>query len=232
MTYVVTPPEYQCIQVKGSKNVFPVNRIFCVGLNYTAHAIEMGMTPGKEAPFFFMKPATALVTSPDGMMSIAYPPMTKNFHHEVELVVAIGMGGREISIDNAHDHIYGYAIGLDMTRRDLQLEACHRQHPWEFSKSFFNSAPIGPISAVTEVGHPKDAAIRLEVNNEVRQSSNINDMICKPFELISHLSRFEPLLAGDVIMSGTPEGVSAVIPGDILNASIEGLGEITVNISK
>ena len=229
--YVLAPPDYKCMAVKGSKDLFPVNRVFCVGLNYSAHAIEMGMEPGKEAPFFFMKPTTAVITSDDGTMTISYPPMTENFHHEVELVVAIGTGGRDISIDNAHDHIYGYAVGLDMTRRDLQLTACQQGHPWEFGKSFLNSAPMGHLSAVSDVGHPTDAKIILEVNNEVRQSSNINDMIRKPAELISHLSCYEPLQPGDLIMTGTPEGVSAVTAGDLLKARIDGLDEITVQIS-
>jgi fumarylpyruvate hydrolase len=230
MNYVVKPPEYRCISVKGSQDVFPVNRIFCVGLNYTAHAIEMGMEPGRDEPFFFMKPATAIVTADDGNMSICYPPMTKNFHHEVELVVAIGKAGRNISIEDANGHIFGYAVGLDMTRRDLQLEACQRGHPWEYSKSFYNSAPVGPISAVSSVGHPSDAAIMLKVNDEIRQNSNINDLIRGPAELISQLSRYEPVVAGDLIMTGTPEGVSAVIPGDILKASIGGLEAIKVTV--
>ncbi|NIN36223.1 MAG: FAA hydrolase family protein [Gammaproteobacteria bacterium] len=232
MNYVVIPPEHHCLPIKGNKDVFPVNRIFCVGLNYKAHAIEMGMEPGNEAPFFFMKPATAIVTSEDGIMSISYPPMTENFHHEVELVVAIGPGGKNISVNEALDHIYGYAIGLDMTRRDLQLKASSRGEPWEYGKSFFQSAPIGPISTVADAGHPKDASITLHVNDQVRQSSNINDMIRGPAELISHLSSYETLLAGDLIMTGTPEGVSAVTAGDILKASIAGLGDITVSISK
>lgn len=231
MNYVIPVPAVHSIGIAGKDDAFPVNRIFCVGRNYAAHAIEMGMDPGKEAPFFFMKPATALVTAENGQISVPYPPRTANFHHELELVVAIGTGGSDIRPEQSLEHVYGYAIGLDMTRRDLQLQACERGRPWEFGKSFSQSAPIGPLYPVSEVGHISDADISLMVNGETRQSANTRDMICTIPELISNLSQYEPLLAGDLLMTGTPEGVGPVQKGDILRGTVSGLGEIEVTIS-
>lgn len=230
MSYVVPAPAVHSIGITGKDDVFPVNRIFCVGRNYAAHAIEMGMDPSKEAPFFFMKPATALVTAENGRISLPYPPRTANFHHELELVVAIGKGGRDIEPEQALAHIYGYAIGLDMTRRDLQLQACDRGRPWEFGKSFSQSAPIGPIYPVDQIGHLTEVDIVLEVNGKTRQTANTRDMICAIPELICNLSQYEPLIAGDLLMTGTPEGVGPVQKGDVLRGTIGGLGEIEVTI--
>jgi len=228
--YAFPPAAINSLAVTGKSVRFPVNRIICVGRNYAAHAREMGMDPGRIPPFFFMKPASALVEAGTDEISIPYPPMTRNFHHEIELVVAISKGGSNISESQAWDHIYGYAVGLDMTRRDLQLEACSNRQPWEFGKAFSQSAPIGPIIPAEQIGRMTAAAISLDVNGQTRQSSNINQLTWSVPEIIAHFTRYEGLQPGDVIMTGTPEGVSAVLPGDVMTGSIDGLGQIRVKV--
>lgn len=230
--YVLPPAAINSLEVVGTSKRFPVNRIFCVGRNYAAHAREMGMDPGRIPPFFFMKPALALVEANAQGVTIPYPPMTANFHHEIELVLAISKGGMNISATQAWDHIYGYAVGLDMTRRDLQLDACSNRQPWEFGKAFSYSAPIGPLYPAEKTGKMIHAAISLDVNGQIRQSSNIDQLTWSVPEIIEHLTRYERLLPGDLIMTGTPEGVSAVVAGDVLTGKIDGLGSIKVTISK
>lgn len=233
MTNVVPlPPVYTLAIAGSSEDAFPVNRVFCVGRNYAAHAREMGKDPEREAPFFFMKPACAVVQAGSETIEIAYPPMTSNFHHEIELVVAIGKGGKDISLEDALNHVYGYAVGLDMTRRDLQLDARDKGRPWEFGKSFSQSAPIGPISPAASVGHLSSAAITLTVNDQHRQASDIEKLIWSVAESIAYLSRYETLEPGDLIMTGTPEGVGAVLPGDVMHGAIAGLSDIVVRVSK
>jgi len=228
--YAVPPAGIRSLAVSGTKERFPVNRIFCVGRNYAAHAREMGMDPDRIPPFFFMKPASALVeVLPDGV-TIPYPPMTNNYHHEIELVLALGNGGANITAAKAWDHIYGYAVGLDMTRRDLQLDACSKKQPWEFGKSFSQSAPIGPVYRAEQTGNMTNGSINLEVNGLMRQSSNIDQLTWSIPEIISHLSQYETLQAGDLIMTGTPEGVGSVVRGDTLVGNITGLGKIKVTI--
>lgn len=232
MQYAIPPAAVNTLDIAGQDAAFPVNRIFCVGRNYAAHAIEMGKDPTREAPFFFMKPANAAVRAGAEAVTIAYPPKTANYHHEIELVVAIGKGGSNIAVEQALEHVYGYAVGLDMTRRDLQLDARDKGRPWEFGKSFSQSAPIGPLHTVSAIGHPENAAITLTVNGAPRQSSDINKLIWSVAESIACLSQYETLEPGDIIMTGTPEGVNAVVPGDEMRGAIAGLGEIVVRVGK
>ena len=230
MKYAIEPAPIPTLAVAGRDERFPVNRVFCVGRNYAAHAREMGKDPDREPPFFFMKPANAAVDA-SRPISVPYPPKTKNYHHEIELIVAIGKGGSDIAAADALDHVYGYAVGLDMTRRDLQLEARDKGRPWEFGKSFALSAPIGAVHRVLEVGHPASATIAVLVNGQPRQSSDISKLIWSVAECIAVLSEYETLEPGDLIMTGTPEGVNAVIPGDLMQGSIAGLGEIAVRVT-
>ena len=231
MTYAVPAPLQRSLTIVGSDARVPVNRIFCVGRNYAAHAREMGRDPDREAPFFFMKPAQAAVDAA-GPVTIPYPPRTQNFHHEIELVVAIAKGGADIKVEAALDHVYGYAVGLDMTRRDLQLDARDKGRPWEFGKSFAASAPIGAIARAADIGHPERAAIALTVNGQPRQASDIDKLIWSVAESIAQLSMFEALEPGDLIMTGTPEGVNAVLPGDLMLGTIAGLAGIEVRVAK
>ncbi len=230
MNYAVAAPAVHTLTVAGRDERFPVNRIFCVGRNYAAHAREMGKDPDRDPPFYFMKPAQATVDAAQAV-TIPYPPKTTSFHHEIELVVAIGRSGTDIETTNALDHVYGYAVGLDMTRRDLQLEAREKGRPWEFGKSFATSAPIGAIHRAQDIGHPRDAAITLTVNGEPRQSSDIAKLIWSVSECIAVLSQYETLEPGDLIMTGTPEGVNSVVRGDVLHGAIDGLGEITATVA-
>lgn len=230
-TYAIEPPTVHSLAIAGSTQRFPVNRIFCVGRNYAAHAREMGKDPDREPPFFFMKPAQALVDA-SAPATITYPPQTANFHHEIELVVAIGRGGSNIATEDALAHVYGYAVGLDMTRRDLQLAARDAGRPWEFGKSFAHSAPIGILHRAADIGHPTQAAIALTVNGKPRQTSDIAKLIWSVAECIAVLSRHDALEPGDLIMTGTPEGVAAVLPGDVMHASINLLGDITVTVGE
>jgi fumarylpyruvate hydrolase len=219
------------LAVAGRDERFPVNRVFCVGRNYAAHAREMGKDPDREPPFFFMKPAAAVVDV-TRRPSVPYPTKTRNYQHEIELVVAIGQGGRDIAIADALQHVYGYAVGLDMTRRDLQLEARDKGRPWEFGKSFAGSAPIGALHRVQEVGHPGAAAITLTVNGQPRQASDIAKLIWSVSECIAYLSAYEALEPGDLIMTGTPEGVNAVVAGDTMRGAVAGLGAIEVRVEE
>jgi fumarylpyruvate hydrolase len=230
MNYAVAAPAVHTLTVAGRAERFPVNRIFCVGRNYAAHAREMGKDPDRDPPFYFMKPAQAAVDAAPAA-TIPYPPKTGNFHHEIELVLAIGRGGADIAAADALAHVYGYAVGLDMTRRDLQLEARDKGRPWEFGKSFAASAPIGAIHRAQDIGHPHEAAITLTVNGAPRQSSDIAKLIWSVAECIAVLSQYETLEPGDLIMTGTPEGVNAVVRGDVLHGAIEGLGEISVTVA-
>jgi len=231
MNFAVPAPNVPTLTVAGRDERFPVNRIFCVGRNYAAHAREMGKDPDREAPFFFMKPANAAVDAAR-MTSVPYPPRTSNYHHEIELVVAIGKGGRDIPVGEALSHVYGYAVGLDMTRRDLQLEARDKGRPWEFGKSFALSAPIGAVYRAQDVGHLREGRIAVTVNGQARQSSDIAKLIWSVSECVAYLSEYEALEPGDLIMTGTPEGVNAVVPGDVMAGSIDRLGEIRIEVTR
>ena len=230
MKLAIAAPPLNTLTVAGREERFPVNRVFCVGRNYAAHAREMGKDPDRDPPFFFMKPANAVVdaTRPT---SVPYPPKTSNYHHEIELVVAISKGGRDIAVADALTHVYGYAVGLDMTRRDLQLDARDKGRPWEFGKSFAQSAPIGPLHRVQEVGHLPSAAIMLTVNGQPRQSSDVSQLIWSVAECVAYLSEYETLEPGDIVMTGTPEGVNAVVAGDVMRGTVAGLGEIEVRVA-
>ncbi|HEY0835186.1 MAG TPA: fumarylacetoacetate hydrolase family protein [Azospirillum sp.] len=226
MAYAVPQPPQPAVAVAGG-DPFPVRRIYCVGRNYAAHAREMGADPDREPPFFFMKPADAVVA--DGG-TVPYPPATRNLHHEVELVVAIGRGGRDIPVDTALEHVFGYAVGLDMTRRDLQNAAKKEGKPWDMGKGFDHSAPCGTIRRAADIGHPGTGAVRLTVNGEPRQHGDLADLIWTVSETISYLSGLVTLEPGDLIYTGTPEGVGPVKPGDRLEGSVEGVGTIAVTI--
>ncbi len=224
MAYAITPPPQAIVSVHGG-DPFPARRIYCVGRNYAAHAREMGHDPDREPPFFFMKPADALT---DDGSAIPYPPATQDLHHEIELVVALAKGGSDISEDQALEHVFGYTVGLDMTRRDLQGQAKEKGRPWDTGKGFDHSAPIGALRTVAEVGHPTDARIHLSVNGEIRQDGNINQMIWNVPETIAYLSGLFKLQPGDLIFTGTPEGVAAVGPGDRLDGAVEGIATLSI----
>jgi len=228
--YVFAPPAVVAIPVAGSSDKFPVRRVFCVGRNYAEHAKEMGFT-GREDPFFFSKPADALVVVPDGIQGeIHYPPKTSNLHYEMELVVALGSGGKDITVEQADSCIFGYALGLDMTRRDLQGEAKKQGRPWEVGKAFDESGPIGPIHPVAKTGILNSGAIALEVNGTVKQNSDLDQLIWSIPESIAYLSGLFELKAGDLIFTGTPEGVGAVVAGDKMMGRFAGLGELKVSV--
>ncbi|MBU6224948.1 MAG: fumarylacetoacetate hydrolase family protein [Burkholderiales bacterium] len=230
MQYLFTPPPVVSVPIIGQSEQFPVHRIYCVGRNYEEHAKEMGFT-GREPPFFFLKPADALVFAPSNeTVSMPYPSLTKNFHHEIELVVAIGKGGKNITAANAMQHIFGYAVGLDMTRRDLQNDMKKQGRPWCIGKAFDHSAPMGPITPVAQAGDVANAEIFLQVNGQDRQRSHVHKLIWNISETIEHVSTAWELQAGDLIFTGTPEGVAAVVPGDTLLGSVAGLGQITVRV--
>lgn len=228
MAHVFDPAPAATVQVAGSSDLFPVHRIYCVGRNYAEHAREMGHDPDREPPFFFSKPADAVVM--DGA-TIAYPPLTSDLHHEAELVVAIGTGGANIPEAEAAAHIWGYAVGNDLTRRDLQAEAKKKGRPWDMAKGFDRSAVIGPLHPVSAVGHPASGAITLSVNGDLRQSGDLAEMIWPVPSVVSILSRAVTLQPGDLIMTGTPAGVGALQPGDRCEVAIEGLGGITTIIA-
>ena len=225
MKYVIAVPPQAAVPVAGEDGVFPVRRIWCIGQNYADHAREMGQDPDREPPFFFAKPADAVVP---GGGALPFPSETGDFHHEVELVVAIGKGGQNIGRDEALGHVYGYALGLDMTRRDLQAVARKLGRPWALAKGFDQSCPISPIVPAARIGHPASGRIELTVNGEVRQSGNLAHMIWDVPEAIAFLSRFAALAPGDLIMTGTPAGVGPVRPCDVLRGFCEGVGEIEV----
>ena len=230
MSDVFQAPAVPRVPVAGSADTFPVRRIYCVGRNYVEHAIEMGHT-GREAPFFFMKPADAVLPVAEGETGrMHYPGLTQNLHHELELVVAIGKGGRDIPAARALEHVWGYAVGLDMTRRDLQNEMKKQGRPWCIGKGFEESAPIGPITPTARVPGALDAAIVLAVNGETRQSSRTSKLIWSVAEVIEHLSSAWTLAPGDLIFTGTPEGVGAVVAGDTLEGRIDGLVPLRVSV--
>ena len=229
MPHVFTLPERPAAPVAGTGATFPVGRIFCIGRNYAAHAREMGKDPDREPPFFFTKWPDALVA---GGGTIPYPPESSNYHFEAELVIAIGKGGAKVSEEDALDLVYGYAVGLDMTRRDLQFEARDKGRPWDTGKNFAFSAPIASIRTVADGGHVSAGPIRLTVNGEVRQEGDIADLIWDCAETIAYLSRFERLLPGDLIYTGTPAGVGAVVPGDEIEVTIAGLEPLRVTIGE
>ena len=225
MSFVIPAPTQASIPVADSEDSFPVRRIYCVGRNYAAHAREMGHDPDREPPFFFCKPADALV--PNGS-TIPYPPATKDLHHEIELVAAVGKGGADIPEDKALEHVWGYAVGLDMTRRDLQGEAKSMGRPWDTGKAFDNSAPITALRPASVIGHPAKGRIWLTVNDGKRQDSDLSHLIWSVPETIAYLSRLFTLAPGDLIFTGTPEGVAAVGPGDMLVGGVEGVGELSI----
>jgi fumarylpyruvate hydrolase len=230
MQFTFPPSTLAAIPVAGSDTFFPVHRIYCVGRNYVEHAKEMGAT-GREAPFFFMKPADAVLpVAADTLGIMQFPPMTNDLHHEIELVVAIGKGGSNIAAADAAGHIWGYAVGLDMTRRDLQAEAKKLGRPWDTGKGFDQSAPIGPIRHLPGT-LLSNGAIQLTVNDTPRQGSDIGKLIWNVVETIEHLSKFYALMPGDLIFTGTPEGVAAVQKGDVLEGTIEGLDTLRVRIA-
>ena len=225
--YVFAPPATVSVGVIGESARYPVRRIYCVGRNYAEHAREMGHDPDRELPFFFQK-------NPDNLVldnkDFPYPTMTSNLHHEIELVVAMGQGGRDISAANALAHVYGYALGIDLTRRDLQNEAKKTGRPWEIGKAFEHSAPMTDITPATKSGHLSKGAIWLKVNGEVRQQSDLTQLIWNIPEIIAHLSAIFELRAGDLIMTGTPAGVAAVKPGDVMEGFCEGVGTIITKV--
>jgi len=225
--YVFAPPATVSVGVVGDSARYPVRRIYCVGRNYAEHAREMGHDPDRELPFFFQK-------NPDNLVldnkDFPYPTMTSNLHHEIELVVAMGQGGRDISAANALAHVYGYALGIDLTRRDLQNEAKKTGRPWEIGKAFEHSAPMTDITPATKSGHLSKGAIWLKVNGEVRQQSDLTQLIWNIPEIIAHLSAIFELRAGDLIMTGTPAGVAAVKPGDVMEGFCEGVGTIITKV--
>ena len=228
--FVFTPPPIVSVPVVGSSDRFAVHRVYCVGRNYEEHAKEMGFT-GREPPFFFLKPADAIVAVDAGTTGqIPYPSLTKNLHHEIELVVAIGTGGKNILAQDAHQHIYGYAVGLDMTRRDLQGEMKKAGRPWCIGKAYDHSAPIGPITPVAQAGDVNNAELYVQVAGKDRQRSNVAKLIWNVQETIEHLSAAWHLMPGDLIYTGTPEGVAAVVQGDTMVGGVAGLGELHVKV--
>ncbi len=226
MTYIFPPQEPTTLPINGSGELFPVRRVYCIGRNYAAHAVEMGHDPDREPPFFFQKNPNNLDTSGE----FPYPANTSDVHHEIEMAVALKSGGINIPIEEALDHVYGYGVSLDMTRRDLQGQAKKMGRPWEIGKAFERSAPIGPIFPASEVGHPDQGHVEFKVNGETRQEGDLNQMIWKVPEMISYLSDYFELASGDVILSGTPAGVGPVNKGDDLEASVEGVGVLKVKV--
>ena len=231
MSYAIQPVAQTSLTIDGSEDRFPVRRIYCVGRNYRAHAIEMGSDPDRELPFFFMKPADAIV---ENGSTIPYPTQTNNLHHEIELVVAIGARGSDINIESALNHVWGYGVGIDLTRRDIQNEAKKLGRPWDMGKGFDRSAPCTSLRPVSEVGHPdteENRKIWIKVNGQIRQESTLDLHIWSTAETISYLSSLVELKPGDLIFMGTPEGVNAVNSGDILEGHIDGVGDLTLNIA-
>lgn len=224
--YCFTPPEVVALPIAGQSTVFPVRRVYCIGRNYAAHAIEMGHDPDREPPFFFQKNPNNL----DASGEFTYPEKSDDVHYEVEMAVMLKSGGKNIAIPDALNHVFGYALSLDMTRRDLQAEQKKQGRPWEIGKAFEGSAPVGPIRTVREVGHPDSGKIQLSVNGVVKQEGDLNQMIWKVPEMIAYLSEYFQLEAGDVILSGTPAGVGPVNKGDVMDIEIAGLGSMSVPV--
>ncbi|WP_028217394.1 fumarylacetoacetate hydrolase family protein [Paraburkholderia oxyphila] len=231
MSFVFPPEAPVALPVIGRDEKFAVRRVYCVGRNYAAHAREMGFDPDREPPFFFCKPADAIVPVGYGQtLELTYPPQTENYHYEAELVAVIGKGGSNIAVDDALEHVWGYAVGLDMTRRDLQMKMREMGRPWEIGKSFDRSAPTGPIHRADDVGHFLAGGIWLDVNGVTKQKSDVSQLIWSVAETIADLSKFFRLEPGDLIFTGTPEGVGAVQRGDTMKVGVERLGELTVAI--
>lgn len=232
MSFVFAPAAPVAVPIAGSQDSFPVRRVYCVGRNYAAHAREMGFDPDREPPFFFCKPADAVVPVAQGStLSLPYPPETANLHYEVELVAAIGKGGAKISVDEALQHVWGYAVGLDMTRRDLQMKMREAGRPWELGKAFDQSAPIGPLHPAQSVSGIEQAGIWLQVNGADRQRSDIGKLIWSIAETIAYLSKYFRLEPGDLIYTGTPEGVGPVVRGDRMVGGVDGLGTLSVQMA-
>jgi fumarylpyruvate hydrolase len=230
MLFTVAQPT---VPILGSTKVYPVRRIYCIGRNYAAHAREMGSDPNREPPFYFQKPTDAVQVVPVGAVTDhPYPTLTKNYHHEVELVAFLKSGGRDIAVDRALDHVMGYAVGLDMTRRDLQNDMKGQQKPWEIGKSFDHSAVMGPIHPMEKVGHLAKGRISVAVNAAIKQEADLNQMIWSVAEQIAQLSKAFELKAGDIIYSGTPENVGPVVVGDTMLCKIEGLADMSVKVVK
>jgi len=225
MSYVIPAPKQPAIAVAGTDATFPVRRIWCVGRNYADHAREMGHDPNREPPFFFQKPSDAVVASGS---TLPYPAMTKDLHHEIELVVAIGKGGTNIAVAKALEHVFGYGVGLDMTRRDLQSQAKKAQRPWEMGKSFDQSCPVTPLVPAAKIGHPNKGAIWVKVNGEVKQNGDLNQQIWRVEETIAYLSQFVALEPGDLILNGTPAGVGPCKAGDKLEGHVDGVGDLVI----
>lgn len=226
--YVISAPAVPSLAVAGSDARFPIRRVFCVGRNYGAHAREMGSDPNREPPFFFTKPADAVVPASG---AVPYPPATQDLHHEVELVVALGAGGRDIDPGQALSLVWGYGVGLDLTRRDLQAIAKDAGRPWDMAKGFDASAPCSPLVPAAILGHPRDARIWLEVNGAPRQEGNLNEMIWPIMDVIAHLSRLVELAPGDLIYTGTPAGVAALTPGDQVRGGVDGVATFALSIA-
>ena len=224
--YIIDPPPIAAAPIMGSDKLFPVRRVYCICCNYAAHAIEMGHDPNLEPPFFFQKNPNNIEFSG----TFPYPAQTKDVHHEIELVVALSKDGTNIPIANALDHVWGYAVGLDMTRRDLQGLAKEMGRPWEIGKAFERSAPMGPIVPASHIGHPAAGKVALKVNGKPKQTGDLHQMIWKVPEMISYLSDYFELAAGDIIMTGTPSGVAAVVAGDTMEAAIDGVGILAVKV--
>ena len=231
MPFVFAPAAPVAVPIAGSQDAFPVRRVYCVGRNYAAHAREMGFDPDREPPFFFCKPADAVVPVADGQtLDLPYPPETANLHYEIELVAAIGKGGANITVDNALQHVWGYAVGLDMTRRDLQMKMREAGRPWELGKAFDQSAPIGPLHPAASVDGIGQAAIWLQVDGADKQRSDIGKLIWSVAETVAYLSKYFRLEAGDLIYTGTPEGVGPVVRGDTMVGGVDGLGMLSVRM--
>lgn len=224
--FAIPAPPVVTLPIAGSVEMFPVRRVYCIGRNYAAHAIEMGHDPDREAPFFFQKNPDNLDTSGE----FPYPAKTSDVHYEIEMAVVLKTGGQNIPVADALNHVFGYALSLDMTRRDLQGEQKKAGRPWEIGKAFERSAPIGKIHTVEEVGHLDTGRVELKVNDEIKQEGDLNQMIWKVPEMISYLSDYFELAAGDVILSGTPAGVGPIVKGDVMQVSIEGLGSMSVPV--
>ena len=228
MAYIITPPEIPTLPIHGSKDLFPIHRIYCVGRNYAAHTREMGHDPDRELPFFFQKNPDNIITNGE---KFPYPDKSKDVHFEIELVIALSKGGKDIEEAEAMDCVFGYAVGLDMTRRDLQGEAKKSGRPWEVGKAFENSAPCGEVVPVAHVRGIENSRIWLEVNGITRQDGNINQLLWNIPETIAYLSGLFTLAPGDLIYSGTPSGVGAIVKGDVMKGAVEGIGEITISVS-
>lgn len=226
-TVIPVPPSV-LLPVEGTNEMFPVRRVYCVGRNYADHAIEMGHDPSREPPFFFQKNAENLL--PAGQ-DFPYPPLSSNVHYEVECVVALKSGGDNISVENALQHVWGYAVGLDMTRRDMQDALKKMGRSWESAKAFEHSAPISPLVPASTIGHPDKGSVWLEVNGERKQSGDLDQMIWKTAEIIAELSKLFTLAAGDVIMTGTPAGVGAIVKGDVMVCGVDGVGTLSVKVA-